>query len=448
MVPEAELEVSVRTCCCGGDCPSADCTTVRSDCASVGLRPFHVNVGIAMRKATCDRYESDLIHCENDRCATWGSVPCGGCSPCNQSLVPPCPCKTGTCYLRDGRWVPALQCLYDSPVSTTETCKYGHPDYWYLTFLPTGTEPCEVPTSVYAPCASLGSVSCAFDLVYVEAGYSEVECANLSGQANGLHVTQLANCYAPGFTGLPFPTNYAHIGWPWDCDTNPIVPCGLPPENSCMCVCNKVFPTWLLGSSINKDCQLENALYARIEWAVPCAAGDDYGGIFACGDQCPCDDEEYSYVAVRYFGQSHAFGASVIGDPSYPIIDQDDPISVANACQPLVGDPLSTPPGSDCSAFGQAAGVFTCYDQCCTCTYDHTIIFRKSRAGMPNGTQCRLAPGAYEVAGYGPCGELNMGSCVNKPCAFRSQCVGSDLEWRNELERIGLQNILFEVYYP
>lgn len=449
VVPE-ERKVSTRPCCCGGDCGTANCSSVLSDCASTGLRPFLATVGISLRKATCDKTEAVELYCENANCGSWGSYPCGGCVPCDPTGSMPgangrtCPCKDSTCYLPVGRHVPFLECSHGDPSQLTDGCRYGHPDYWYLTFTAPGNEPCDVPTG--SECDWLGSVSCAFDLERVPAGFTFVECAGISGSAQNIAVTTMANCGSPGTVGLPYPSNYRHYGWPFDCSiAEP--PCGLPPDNQCMCVCNKIFPTWQIHSSINNGCQLENVLYARIEWAVPCAAGADKGGILSCGDQCPCDTEQYSYVAVRYFGQSHRWAPGTLGNPAYSYVDPNDPTSVANACTPLVGDPASTAPGSDCSYYGNQGGILDCYDQCCTCTYDVTIIFRKARTGMANVGQCRLTPGQYEIAGVGPCGDLNWISCVNKTCAYKDKCR-PDAEWRTELARLGMSNINFEVAYP
>jgi hypothetical protein len=449
VVPE-EREVTIRRCCCN-DCGSADCSAVREDCAAVGLRPFTVWVGISMRKASCDDYIAHELFCDNENCADWGEVPCGGCTPCDPTGSLPgangrtCPCMGGMCQKPPGRHWPWVECVGAEPLVRTDGCRYGHPDYWYLTFREPTNDPCDVPTE--PPCPWLGSVSCAFDLVRVPAGYSEVPCGTLSGEIQNQTIGSLAKCNAPGSWTLPWPTEAGHYGWPHDCDFSP-PPCGVTPDNGCMCQCVGVFPTWLLSEEENLDCDpsgtLKSVLYARINWAVPCASGSDFGGILACGDQCPCDTDQYSYVSVTFFGSSIRHQTNVVGDGELAYIDPNDPEAIAALCQSLVGDTSTVPPGSSCDAGNQFTGLL-CDTKCCTCQFQETVIFRKARNPAMSGyATCKMALGRYDIVGYGPCGDLNWTSCNSKTCAHLLKCA-PNTEWEQELQRIGLTDIRFEV---
>lgn len=441
--------MSIKNCCCN-NCGAANCSAARLDCYNVGLRPFSVQIGITMVKASCRRISADEIFCENSSCGSWGESPCGGCVPCDPLGELPgangrvCPCPNETCEHPPGIHYPYLTCETVDPTLNVDGCRYGHSDYWYLTWNSEGNGGCSLPT--VPQCPWVGSHSCAFDLVRIPAGFTEVTCKPLTGQLFNIDVTQLAKCNEFGFWPLPWPTEVPFYGWPHDCEFSP-PPCGAIPDSGCMCTCVGVFPTWQLQDEPNYSCDplgtIRTTLYARINWAVACAADQEFGGILACGDQCPCDTEKYSYVSITFFGTSFEYANNVIGADDFTYVNPDDLEGISTLCKLLVGDPKTTPAGAECSGTPRLNIGTDCSAKCCACQYQETVILRCLR--NQNDDTCKLATGDYEVVGIDQCGDMMRFGCENKPCAFNAKCSPSRT-WEGALESIGITALFFRIY--
>ena len=446
-----------RDCCCENNCGVANCFDVRQDCYTVGLQPFSVNIGITMYMADCRNLDALEIFCDNSSCGSWGESNCGGCIPCDPLGTMPgangrvCPCPTETCGHPPGVHLPYLVCETVNPVGNSDGCRYAHPDYWYLTWNSTGNSGCSLPT--IPQCDWVGSHTCAFELVRIPAGFDFVEFEPLYGVAFNLDVDRLAKCgNVPGFHDLPWPsTDSPMFGWPHDCEFSP-PPCGGFEFGGCMCTCKGIFPTWQLRDTPNFSCDetgnfYRQTTYARINWAVPCASSNQFGGILACGDQCPCDSEQYSYVSVTFFGSTSKFASDIIGDLEYDYVDPDNQEEINARCQELVGDPNTTPSGAECSGSEQLNIGIHCQDHCCVAQYNQTIIFRRKR--NPADATCSMAKGDYEVVGLGPCGDFVKYGCglgtQAEMCAKMPKCAPRE-SWDEILEKHGITYYNFEIY--
>lgn len=389
----------IRRCCCGPTpCENSDCTSVQADCCSTGLRPFKLLINAEMRPTTCSTYSNTVHQCTAPNCTSWGEVDCGGCSPCDPTGSAPgangrkCPCKDRQCSKPAGRQIPIQSCAKGIP-GTLDECRYGHLDYWYMTFDPMGNGPCDVPETPLCPW--LGSVTCAYDLVHVPAGYGVSQCGELTASGD-LQVDTIYSCTGPGSNPMPVPNCNTPVlyGWPVDC---PFV----PPED-CQCVCDCTIGTLgavTLAETVLEGCASTSAT-AFLTFAAPC--GNSPGNIL-CG--YGCDDCASSYIGLVINFTSVTKAVGVYGDQNY--IEAEPPYDVV--CESLgISNPPSPTP--DCDAGGDFLPAL-CNDKCCECVRGWYVVMRRRRAAS-DGNLCTMAKGRYEIVGTALCG----GGIAHYPC--------------------------------
>lgn len=422
----------IRRCCCGQTpCEISNCTTVQADCCTTGLRPFSIAVTASMRPTTCSNYTTEIHQCTAPNCTGWGTVDCGGCSPCDPTGSAPgangrtCPCKDNDCAKPAGRQLPITQC--DKGVAgTQDECRYGHLDYWYMTFDPGGNGPCESPAT--APCPWLGSVSCAYSLVHVPAGYSRVQCASVEG-SGGLDVDRVYSCTGTGNTALPVPNceTPTIYGWPIDCV--------VPPPTECACVCEctiGTFGTFELKYEANQGCAYTSA-FATLTFAVPCG---NTPGVILCGHGC--DDCATSYIGLYIQMTSVTKAVGVYGDLNF--IEATEPYDTY--CESIG---ISNPgvPTSDCDADSEFDPSL-CADKCCECTRGWYVVMRKRRTAA-DGNLCTMAKGKYEIVGTSVCGDgvpyyaCGPGEEGDTPCIDGLTACADPGAWANYFEKLGLK---------
>ena len=425
----------IGRCCCGqSPCEISDCTSVNADCCSVGLQPFTLSVYAEMRATTCSTYAVGFHQCDAPNCSSWGTVPCGGCSPCDPDGTAPgangrtCPCKDSTCQKPAGRQIPVQTCE-KGKAGILDECRYAHNDFWYVTFDPLGNPPCDVP--VDPPCPWLGSVSCGFHLVHVPAGYGVVQCREVTGSEK-MTVDTMSPCDSSGSIALPTPMcdTPTIYGWPIDCEFAPPLPEGC----QCVCECNVgVFPAMELRDEVNEGCNSTYA-FARLMFAVPC--GNTTGTIL-CGHGC--DTCAASYIGV-YVQMSSVFKAvGVVGDPflgeaSPPYDDLCEGLGISN----------NVPPGSECDA-GSEFNSSLCNDKCCECVRGWYVVMRKYREAS-DGNLCTMAKGRYEIVGTTLCGDGvphwacgTFGSGGEVPCIDGLSACSSPAAWDDYFSKLGLK---------
>gem|GEM_PF-5235879 len=424
----------IRRCCCGNTpCEISDCTSVRSHCCSVGLQPFEIAVTASMRPTTCSEYTATYHQCTAENCSSWGTVDCGGCSPCDPTGSAPgangrtCPCKDSDCAKPAGRQIPILNCN-KVEAGTLDECRYSHLDYWYMTFDPGGNAACDLPTT--PPCPWLGSVSCAYSLVHVPAGSSRVQCRTISG-SGGLLVDRLYACDGEGNTALPVPLckNPLRYGWPIDCDFAPPLPEGC----ACICDCDGgTLGTFELFFQSLNTCEVSSA-YATLTFAAPCG---NTPGTILCGHGCDTCAASYLGLFIQMTSRKKAVG--VYGDPNF--VEAEPPYDAL--CESL-GITNSVPPGSECDA-GSQFDPNLCADKCCECSRQWYVVLRKYRTAA-DGNLCTMAKGKYEIVGtslcgsggpHYPCNTAGIGGVP--PCIDGLPACADPGAWASYFDKLGL----------
>ena len=385
-----------------------------------------------MSATTCSSYTTDIHQCVAPNCTGWGSVPCGGCSPCDPTGTAAgangrtCPCKDNTCIKPAGRQIPINSCS-KGIAGTKDECRYGHNDYWYMTFDPVGGGPCDVSTT--PPCPWLGSVTCAYSLVHVPAGYGTTQCEDVSGSA-GINVARLYSCEGIESTSLPIQNCSTPVmyGWPIDCVT--------PVNPGCECVCECSVGTlgsFELNYTAVGGCAYTQA-FATITFAVPCG---NTPGIILCG--YGCDDCASSYLGLYIQMTSVKKAVGLYGSPNF--IEATPPYEPL--CESLG---ISNPPTAtnDCDA-GSEFDPNLCADKCCECVRGWYVVLRKRRTAA-DGNLCTMAKGKYEIVGTARCGDGGPYYACNgtglegeTPCIDGLSACADPGAWANYFSKLGLK---------
>ncbi len=383
-----------------------------SQCSTLGLLPFNIRIAGTFQPTRCDEDGYSAFACSNVECT--GTVPCGGCSPCDPNGTAPgangrkCPCKDQDCPVPTDRQLPVQECLGGL---VANYCDYVHADFWYLTSC-TADEPCEVETE--SCCPWLGSVSCALALVRYPAGAVRVTPGPLTGTWTG--AAQYANCAG---TVLPPPW----IGGPLFGTTESALECASGAPCPCACTCHGLWvPVQLQDTPGEFDCSANpKYLYAQIVWAIPCGGPGVGSGLLCgggCGDSCAA-----SYIAVRYYGTSYQGRNNVV-----------------------LGN---WGPGMVCEDMSCDGQVFTCGPVCCESQTGITIIYRLYRDAttMTPPNYCQMQKGVYEPIGVGLCGNLGQTlDCRSAECIQARDLCDSPGAWEKALAQLGVISSTVEIY--
>lgn len=331
-----------------------------------------------------------------------------------------CPCKTSSCAKPAGRQIPIANCV-QTAADTVDECRYGHLDFWYMTFDPGGNAPCQTQTT--PPCPWVGTANCAFRLEHVPAGFSKVPCDGVT--ASGvIPVDRIFPCNSTSSATLPVPScdTPTIYGWPIDC----AVP--VPSECACVCSCNVgTLGTYDLVNEIGEGCQSKGVI-VTVAFAVPCG---NIPGVILCG--YGCDDCASSYLGLQITMSTAKNVKGVYGDQNFIYPDPPDPY-----CSSLVSDPPV--PSPNCDAYSQIDSAL-CLDKCCECLRTWYVVMRKRRTPA-DGNTCRMAKGKYEIVGSAPCGggppyyPCGTGTF---PCIESMPSCGDPAAWAAYFANLGLK---------
>jgi hypothetical protein len=454
----------IRRCCCNPTpCEGNDCTAAVADCATNGLAPFKLKIGARLDFTSCDAWYTEWVRCTNENCGTWGSTPCGGCSPCDPTGSAPgaagrtCPCLDANCEHPQYQDWPYEVCYdNDSPLKNREGCRLWHPSFFYFNQTETQIDACDIFNPF--PCDWLGSGTCFFSLVEVPAQFVYISCESVEAFRSDIVIDRIYNCpgdppvFPPPFTMLPKTSASGLYGFPNGAPCLPGDPPPCLPTPGCYCSCNagywpfEVIEETIDASEIcNPQQEATDGIQFRILSAVPCA--DDVGAALECGGSCECAE---SVIQIELLGYTLNGPRYMVGEPGGgPIgLDPTDPSSVEAFCQSIYGDPAITPPDSDCTGISVPV---QCGDQCCQCQRSIVLAFKKKKSATLN--LCQMEPGVYELAGITVCDQDGTGiyGCAETP-GTDAPCIPpwarcNEGYLRNIAELMGWTNLYLEVWY-
>lgn len=454
----------IRRCCCNPTpCEGDDCTAAVADCATNGLAPFKLKIGARLDFTSCDAFYFEQLRCTNENCGTWGSTPCGGCTPCDPdgsvqgAAGRTCPCADQTCEHPQYIDYPWEVCYdNDSPLKNREGCRYWYPSFFYFNRTETQIDACD--TFNPSACPWLGTPTCFFSMVQVPAGFTTQNCESVEAFRSDIVIDRIYNCpsgpavFPPPFTMLPKTSGSGLYGFPNGAPCPPGEPPPCLPTPGCYCSCNagywpfEVIEETIDNTSCNPQLEATDGIQFRILSAVPCA--DDVGGDLECGGSCDCAE---SVIQIELLGYTLSTPRLLVGQPGQgPLtnLDPTDPAVQEAFCNDAVGDPAFTPPDSDCSGLHPSS---VCIEACCQCQRSIVLAFKKKKSATLN--LCQMEPGVYELAGITVCDQDGTGiyGCAETP-GTDAPCIPpwarcNEGYLRNIAELMGWTNLYLEVWY-